>query len=102
VIEDIEEQIKAVNMLLVILRSNGETVQLSKIVDEDEVIKTLYIPQIDVSLQSRYLGEAHDGVLYRKFVFSLRPEEEVLYASITNDFLSSGWVFSFDSAFEGY
>jgi hypothetical protein len=101
-IEDIEEQIKSVCMILMISRSNGEIIKLSKIVDEDEVISTLYIPKIDVSLHGRFLGESPDGLLYKKFTFNLRADEEELYSSIINDFLSGGWVFSFDSEFESY
>jgi hypothetical protein len=96
-IEDIDEQIKSVNMILVIRRSTGEVIKLSKIVDEDEVVTILYIPQIDTSIHGMNMGESFDGTLFRKFSFFLREEEESLYSDVINDFLSSGWDFSFDA-----
>jgi hypothetical protein len=92
-IEDIDEQIKSINMLLFITRPTGDVIRLGKIVDEDEAIKTLYIPQIDTSIHGVNMGEAYDGVLFRKFFFALREEEDYLSKSIINDFTSSGWSF---------
>lgn len=94
-IEDIDEQIKSVNMLLFIFRSTGEVVRLSKIVDEDEAVSVFYIPQVDTSVHSVNMGESFDGTLFRKFSFSLRPEEEPLLRSITGDFIGAGWSYYF-------
>lgn len=90
-IEEIDEQIKSVNMLLTIMRSNGDVIRLSKIVDEDEVVNMLYIPQIDTGIYGVNVGEAYDGTFFRRFSFSLREDEDYLLKSIMDDFLNSGW-----------
>jgi hypothetical protein len=90
-IEEIEEQIKSVNMLLVISRTNGDVIKLSKVVDEDEVVTVLYIPQIDTGIYGVNVGESYDGTLFRRFSFTLREDEDYLLTSILDDFLNSGW-----------
>jgi hypothetical protein len=95
-IENIDEQVKSVNMLLFIRRNNGEIVRLSRVVDEDEAFSTLYIPQIDTSIHGMNMGESFDGTLFKRFSFFLKEEEDFLLSSITNDFVGAGWSFYFN------
>jgi hypothetical protein len=89
-IEDIMEEVTTVTMLIYIKRKNGLDV-LSKTVDENDVIKVLYIPKLDLSLHSIPVGSSPNGEIYTKFFFNLRDEEEFLYSDIVNDFFVSGW-----------
>jgi len=99
-IEDIEEQIKSVNMLLLVNRPNGEVIRLGKIVDEDEVVGTFYIPQLDISIHGSNMGETHDGTLFRRFSFFIKEDEDFLVKSILDDFLNSGWSFFYQEGID--
>jgi hypothetical protein len=97
-IDDVDQINVSVNMILIINMYGGGVIHLSKIEDETNVPRSLYIPQIDTTIHGVSSGVAHDGVPYKRYTVYLRPEESSsVYKSIIEDFLSSDWVFSYDS-----
>lgn len=65
--------------------------------EEDEDIRVLYIPEIDVSIHGNFVGLSPSGVPYRKFVLYLKYYESDLFKKIVDTFIDSGWSISFDS-----
>lgn len=90
-----------INLLFVIEKESNELIHLLKLVSEDEDIQNLYLPQFDLSLDGKFVGTSFDGIFYRRFFMKIRNSENHLYESLINDFINSGWVFSYNSSLDG-
>jgi hypothetical protein len=89
-VEDIMEEVNTVTMLVYINGRRGLRV-FSKTVDEEDVIKVLYIPVLDLSVYSNSVGTSPSGIIYKKFLFNIMDDEDFLYREILDSFFSSGW-----------
>lgn len=89
-IEDIMEEVTTITMLIYINNKCGLKV-LSKTVDEEDAIKVLYIPLLDLSLYATSVGTSPYGTIYRKFLLNVREDEDFFYGEILDSFFNSGW-----------
>lgn len=69
---------------------------MKEIGEEEEDIRTIYIPEIDVSIHGTFVGLSPAGIPHRKFVLYLKYYESDVFKKIVDTFVNSGWSVSFD------
>lgn len=84
-------------LVFFLYKSDGSFYRLTKEQgEEEEDVRVIYIPEIDVSIHGNFVGYSPAGIPFRKFVLYLKYYENDLGRKIVDRFTNSGWSISFE------